>query len=154
MMSYRGSSVPVVIPAELVRELRVIGQRQRATLFMTLMAAFHVLLARHTGQDDIVVGFPIANRQEPEVEGLIGFLVNTLPLRVDLSGDPPFDEVLRRVRQRAIEAYTHQDVPFEQLVEDVVPERDLARTPIFQAMLALLDDPIGQVDLPGLYGEP
>ena len=154
MMSYRGSSVPVVIPAELVRELRVIGQRQRATLFMTLMAAFHVLLARHTGQDDIVVGFPIANRQELEVEGLIGFLVNTLPLRVDLSGDPPFDEVLRRVRQRAIEAYTHQDVPFEQLVEDVVPERDLARTPIFQAMLALLDDPIGQVDLRGLSASP
>ena len=154
IISYRGSSVPVVIPAELVQELRVIGQRQRATLFMTLMAAFHVLLARYTGQDDIVVGFPIANRQELEVEGLIGFLVNTLPLRVDLSGDPPFDEVLRRVRQRAVEAYTHQDVPFEQLVEDVVPERDLARTPIFQAMLALLDDPIGRGRSAGSLGEP
>ena len=83
-------SVPVSIPAELVERLRAVGQRQRATLFMTLMAAFHVLLARHSGQDDIVVGFPIANRNQPEVEGLIGFFVNTLPLRVDLSGNPSF----------------------------------------------------------------
>lgn len=154
IITYRGSSVPVVVPAELVGRLRGIGRQQQATLFMTLMAAFHVLLARHSGQDDIVVGFPTANRNEPEIEGLIGFFVNTLALRVDLSGNPPFEEVLRRVRERSIEAYAHQDVPFEQLVDDLVPQRDLSRTPIFQAMLALFDDPLSHVDLPGLTASP
>ena len=121
---------------------------------MTLMAAFQVMLARLSGQDDVVVGFPAANRSTPELDGLIGFFVNTLALRVDLSGNPSFDELLGRVRQAALEAYNHQDVPFEQIVEDIVPQRDLARTPIFQAMLALLDDPLGELDLPGLAASP
>jgi amino acid adenylation domain-containing protein/FkbH-like protein/non-ribosomal peptide synthase protein (TIGR01720 family) len=154
ILEYNGSSVPIFIPAELVERLHITGQRQQATLFMTLMAAFHVLLARHSGQDDIVVGFPSANRIQLEVEGLIGFFVNTLALRVDLSGNPSFDDVLQQVRERAIEAYAHQDVPFEQLVEDMVPQRDLARTPIFQAMLALFDDPLEHVDLPGVAVSP
>ena len=154
IITYRGSSVPVVVPAELVGRLRGIGRRHQATLFMTLMAAFHVLLGRHSGQDDIVVGFPTANRNEPEIEGLIGFFVNTLALRADLSDNPRFEQVLRQVRERCIEAYAHQDVPFEQVVEDLVPERDLSRTPIFQAMLALFDDPLGHIDLPGLTASP
>ena len=154
IITYRGSSVPVTVPPELVAKLRGVGHRQHATLFMTLVAAFHVLLARHSGQDDIVVGFPMANRNEPEIEGLIGFFVNTLALRADLSGNPRFEDVLSQVRERAIEAYADKDVPFEQLVEDLVPQRDLSRTPIFQAMLALFDDPLRGVDLPNITASP
>src|SRR5262249_46613534 len=102
------------------------------------------------GQEDVIVGFPSANRGRQELEGLIGFFVNTLPLRTDLADNPRFTEVLRQVRRRAVEAYAHQDVPFEKLVDDLVSERDLARTPIFQVMLALLDDPLLAFDVPGL----
>ncbi len=150
VLNYRGSRIPWMVPAELVEGLRSIGRREQATLFMTVMAAFQVLLYRHSGQDDVIVGFPIANRSRRELEDVIGFFVNTLPLRTDLSGNPPFAEVVRRVRRGALEAYAHQDIPFEKLVEELVPHRDLARTPIFQVMLALLDDPAGGFELPGL----
>ena len=95
---------------------------------MTLLAAFQILLHRYTGQDDIVVGSPIANRNRIEIEGLIGFFVNTLVLRTDHSGNPTFRELLRRVRETALEAYAHQDLPFEKLVEELRPDRDLSRT--------------------------
>ena len=112
-----------------------------ATMFMTLLAAFAVLLARYTGLDDIVVGTPIANRNRAETEDLIGFFVNTLVLRADLSGDPSFAELLGRVRRTALDAYAHQDLPFEQLVDELVTDRDRSRTPLFQVFFNYAADP-------------
>ena len=108
---------------------------------MTLLAAFQVLLYRYSGQDDIAVGVPIAGRTRPQLEGLIGFFVNTLVLRGDLSGNPGFTQYLRRVRDRALDAYSHQDLPFEKLVEELAPKRDLSRNPLFQASLAFQNTP-------------
>ncbi len=106
---------------------------------MLLLAAFQTFLYRYTGQDDIAVGSPIANRHRDEIKGLIGFFVNTLVLRTNLSGDPTFDELLTRVKKVALGAYTHQDLPFDQLVEAVQPERDTSRTPLFQVMFNVQD---------------
>ena len=114
---------------------------------MTLLAAFQTLLHRYTGQDDIVVGSPIAGRTRVKVEGLIGFFVNTLVLRNDLSGNPTFRELLARVRKNALDAYTHQEVPFEKLVEELQPERDLSRNPFFQVMFQLRNYPAQSVSL-------
>ncbi len=110
-------------------------------MYITLLAAFQVLLHRYSAQEDIAVGSPIAGRSRPELEGLIGFFVNSLVLRGDLSGDPPFRELLRRVRQTALEAYRHQDVPFDKLVSMLRPDRDPSRTPLFQVMFALQNVP-------------
>src|SRR5204862_4652300 len=107
-------------------------QGEGVTLFMTLLAAFHALLHRYSGQDDVVVGSPIANRNRTELEGLIGFFVNSLALRGDLSGDPTFRELIGRVKEAALGAYAHQDVPFEKLVEELRPPRQLGQNPIFQ----------------------
>ena len=104
---------------------------------MTVLAAFQALLSRYTGQDDIVVGTPVAGRTRGETEGLIGFFLNTLVMRADLSGDPTFAEFLKRVREVALEAYAHQDLPFERLVEELQPERDMGSNPLFQVMLVL-----------------
>ena len=116
---------------------------------MTLLAAFKTLIFRHTGQEDLLIGFPIANRNREETESLIGFFANTLVLRTDLSGDPSFSELLTRVRQTSLDAYAHQDVPFERLVEELNPPRDMSRTPVFQIMFAWQEDP-GTVSIPGL----
>ena len=113
------------------------SQRENVTLFMLLLAAFQVLLARYSGQRDIAVGTPIANRTHKEVEGLIGFFVNTLVVRTQVQGEERFVEVLRQVRERALGAYTHQDVPFEHLVGILRPERDLSRSPLFQVLFVL-----------------
>jgi amino acid adenylation domain-containing protein len=125
----------------LTEKLRVLSRSENATLFMLLLAAFKVLLLRYTGQQDILVGTPIANRNRREVEGLIGLFINTLVLRTDLSGDPGFRELLRRVREVALDGYANQDVPFEKLVQELQPERDLSRTPLFQVMFALQNVP-------------
>jgi non-ribosomal peptide synthetase component F len=117
---------------------------------MTLLAAFVTLLSRYSGQQDIVVGSPIANRNRAEVEGLIGFFANTLALRTDLSGDPTFTELLSRVREVTMGAYAHQDLPFEKLVEAVQPERALSRNPLVQVVFALQNAPIPSLELPGL----
>ncbi len=117
---------------------------------MVLLAGLNVLLHRYTGQEDIVVGMPIANRMQEELEGLIGFFANTLALRTDLSGDPTFSELLTRVRDVALEAYSHQDLPFEKLVAELQPERSLSYTPIFQVAFAFQNTPRSGLKLPGL----
>nr|QEO74317.1 AMP-dependent synthetase and ligase [uncultured bacterium] len=148
--SSRGAHETFELPGELLRRLRELSRREDVTLFMTLLAAFETLLSRYTGETDLVVGTPIANRNRAETEPLIGFFVNTLALRTDLSGDPTFAELLARVRDVALDAYAHQDVPFELLVETLQPERDLSRTPLFQVMFVLEDDPAARLELPGL----
>ncbi len=121
-----------------------------STLFMTLLAAFATLLSRYSGQDDVVVGAPVANRDRAELEGLIGFFVNTLVLRADLAGDPASPSLARQVRETALGAYAHQDLPFEKLVDELRPERDLSRTPVFQVMFALQNAPRVDVRMAGL----
>ena len=121
VQTYRGAHQAVVLPKELLDSLRKLSRNQGVTLFMTLLAAFDVLLSRYSGQQDMVVGTPIAGRNRAEVEKLIGFFVNTLVLRTDLSGDPSFRELLARVRETAMGAYAHQELPFEKLVEELKP---------------------------------
>jgi amino acid adenylation domain-containing protein len=148
--SSRGKTLPLTLDTSLSEALKELSRREGATLFMTLLAAFQALLSRHTGQEDLVVGTPVAGRQLLETEGLIGFFVNTLALRTDLSGDPTFRELLARVRETALGAYAHQDVPFERLVEELQPERDLSRAPLFQVMFGLQNTPRETLELPGL----
>src|SRR5436309_25419 len=146
----RGAQQPLSLSAELTESLKALGRREGATLFMTLLAAFQALMHRYTGQDDIVLGTPVAGRHQSEVEGLIGFFVNTLVLRSDLSGDPTFVQLLGRVREVALGAYAHQDLPFEQLVEALRPARDMRHTPLFQVMFALQNAPAEELHLQGL----
>jgi hypothetical protein len=140
--SQRGGQRSATLPKATTDAARTLGRRQGATLYMTLLAAFQVLLHRYSGQEDIAIGSPIAGRTRPELEGLIGFFVNTLVLRGDLSGNPTFLELLRRVRRKAIEAFAHQDVPFERLVNIVSPQRDGNLSPLFQVMFALQNVPM------------
>jgi amino acid adenylation domain-containing protein len=134
----------------LAEKLESLSRQEGATLFMTLLAAFQVFLSRLSGQEDILVGTPIAGRKRAETENLIGFFVNTLVIRADLTGDPTFRELLGRVRERALEAYAHQDLPFEKLVEALHPDRDLAHSPLFQVMFTFENDPISCPEMPGL----
>ena len=146
----RGAHQYVALPVELSEALANLSRRTGVTLFMTLYAAFGTLLYRYTGSSDIVVGTPVANRNRQEIEGLIGFFVNTLVLRTDLSGNPSFDQLLRRVREVTLGAYAHQDLPFEELVEALKPTRSLSHTPLFQVMFALQNAPMPSMELPDL----
>jgi amino acid adenylation domain-containing protein len=137
----RGARQPVALSGSLTQALKALSQRQGVTLFMTLLAALQTLLHRYTGQDDIPVGSLIANRNRVETEGLVGFFVNTVVLRTDLSGDPRFRELLDRVRVVTLEAYSHQDLPFEKLLEALRPPRDLSRSPLFQVLFVLQNTP-------------
>ncbi|HEY0783170.1 MAG TPA: condensation domain-containing protein, partial [Thermoanaerobaculia bacterium] len=137
VLSFRGRGAEVALSRELADGLRRLGRERGATLFMTLLAAFQVVLGRTAGQLDLLVGSPIANRGRREVQGLIGFFVNTLVLRGRLAGAPPFADLLARTRSRALGAYSHQDLPFERLVEALAVPRSLARNPLFQAMLVV-----------------
>src|SRR5262249_42929956 len=128
--------------------------REGATLYMTLLAAFQALLHRYSGQDDIAVGSPVAGRDRPELEGLIGLFVNTLVLRGDLSGDPSFLELLRRARRTAIDSYAHQALPSEWLVPALDPDRDPGRSPLFQVMFALQNVPLPSLRSPEMSLTP
>jgi hypothetical protein len=139
--SFRGGRQRIELPASLTIALKELSRREGATLFMTLLAAFHLLLHRYSGQEDIAVGSPVSNRDRSEIEGLIGFFVNTLVLRVDLTGAPSFKEFLARVREVCLDAYAHQEIPFEKLVEELNPRRELNRNPLFQAMFVLQNTP-------------
>lgn len=144
------SSIGWKLPEQLSLELRELSRRQGTTLFMTLLAAFQALLSRYSAQQSITVGTPVAGRRWEETHPIIGFFVNTLVLRTDLSGEPGFEELLKRVRETTLEAYAHQDVTFEKLVEELQPDRDLTRQPFFQVVFALQHDEEGDFDLPGL----
>ncbi len=137
VQSYRGASVPFIPSIELTRALRDLARAEGVTLFMLLMAVFQTLLYRYSSQSHITIGTPVAGRTRSETEGLIGFFINTLVLRTDFSGDPAFRELLRRVKEVALGAFAHQDVPFEKLVEELNVERSLSHTPLFQVMLDL-----------------
>ncbi|WP_369981519.1 amino acid adenylation domain-containing protein [Xanthomonas bundabergensis] len=151
VQSYNGDRMEVHLSAELTAALRALAQRHGVTLFMTLLAGWSALLSRLSGQDDVVIGSPVANRQRSEVEPLIGFFVNTLALRVDLSADPGVAALLAQVKATTLGAYAHRDLPFEQVVEALQPERSLGHSPVFQAMLALNNTPRGSdLHLPGL----
>ncbi len=152
--SFRGAARPVRLPAELTRQAASLGRQSGSTLFMVLLAGFQALLARYSGQDDLAVGSPVAGRTHREIEPLIGFFVNTLVLRGDLSGAPAFRELLGRVRETALAAYLHQETPFEKLVEALAPERGLAHTPLFQAMLVLQNAPAARLEIEDLCLRP
>ncbi|MEE8523271.1 MAG: non-ribosomal peptide synthase/polyketide synthase [Thermoanaerobaculia bacterium] len=150
----RGATATTALPTQLLDQLRALSRRRGVTLFITLLAAFQALLSRLTGQREVPVGSPIANRNRLETEGLIGFFVNTLVLRGDLSGNPTFEELLARTREVTLEAHEHQDLPFEKLVNELVPERSLAHSALFQVMLVLQNEPAEPLEIPGLTLEP
>ncbi len=150
VQTYRGAWRTEVLPGSLAGALRDLSRREGTTLFMTLLAGFQALLHRCTGQEAFLIGTPDANRGRPETEGLIGFFVNTLALRADVSGNPGFRELLRRVRETTLAAYAHRDLPFERLVEDLQPERDTSRQPLFQVAFVLQNAPLPALELPGL----
>jgi len=150
IQTHNGSTVSSLLPRELADQLNALSRREGVTLFIALMAGFQVLLQRYTGQEDLLVGTPIANRSRVEIEGSIGFFVNTLVLRNDLSNDPTFLELMKRVQDAALGAYAHQDLPFEKLVQELNPDRDLSRSPILQVLFSFLNTPMQPIDLPGL----
>lgn len=150
----RSDNCSLELPAELLEGLKALSQREGASLFMTLLAAFDALLYRLTGQEDIIVGTPVAGRNRAETEGLIGFFINTVVMRADFGEERTFRELLRQVRETALEAYAHQDMPFEELVVAVDPKRDLNRTPIFQVFFNHLNLEIPKMQIAGLTAEP
>jgi aspartate racemase len=154
VQTFHGAHQSILLPKTVGDALKALSRQEEVTLFMTLLAAFTILLHGYTNQDDIVVGTPTANRNRLEIEGLIGFFVNTLVLRTDLSDNPSVRDLLRRVREVCLGAYAHQDLPFERLVEELHPTRDLSRNPLFQVMFLLQNASLQPVELPGLNLSP
>jgi amino acid adenylation domain-containing protein len=145
-----GASRPINMAAALAQQLNALARRERVTLFMVMLAAFDVLLARYSGQNDLLIGIPIANRNRTEIEGLIGLFANTLVLRARLSDELSFRDLLGRVQQGAVAAYAHQDLPFERLVQELRPERNLNQNPLFQGLFSVQNAPPKEFQLPGL----
>jgi amino acid adenylation domain-containing protein len=154
VQAFRGATSRFVLPKDLSDAIATLSRKEGVTLFMLLLAAFQTLLNRYTNQDDIVVGTDVANRNRSEVEPLIGFFVNLLVLRTDVSGNPSFRELLRRVREVTLGAYAHQDLPFAKLVEALGTERNLNHTPLFQVLFVLQNAPIPSLELSGLTLTP
>ena len=154
IQTYRGAVQSLMLPQKLTVQLKVLSQKENATLFMILLAVFGTLLHRYTGQEDVSIGSPFAGRDRLETEQLIGFFINTVVLRLNFSGDPSFHSLLNQVRQVVLGAYTHQDMPFEKLVEELQPERDTSRNPLFQVWFNMLNLGEIQMELPGLSCEP
>ena len=154
VQSFRGAAVPVRLSRPVSESLKALCQKEGVTPFMALLAAYQVLLSRYSGQDDITVGSPIAGRRMVELEGLIGFFVNTLALRTRLEGNPSFRQVLARVKETTLGAFAHQDIPFEKLVEELAPARTLGRSPLFQVMFALQNMPQQALQMPGFSLRP
>src|SRR6185437_15194704 len=152
--TYRGSAERFSVSPEVSDRLRKLSRDNGVTLFMTLLSAFGVLLSRYSGQQDVAIGTPIANRLRGETEGLIGFFANTLVMRCNLAGEPTFLGLLGRMREVTLQAYAHQDVPFEQLVEELNRERSLSHTPLFQVMFVLQNVPMEAVQLEGVQIAP
>ncbi len=148
--TYNGNFKTFHISGEISARLKEISRQQDVTFFMTLLAAYFVLLHRYSGQDDICVGSPIAGRNRKETETMIGFFVNTLVLRGQLHGNPAFSDFLQRVKETTLGAYAHQDLPFENLVEELQPERDMSHSPLFQVMFVLNNAPVDKLELPGM----
>lgn len=147
---HQGAQLSLRLPSALVSALVALGQQHRATLFMTLLAAFKALICRWTGQSDLVIGVPIAGRLRPEYETLVGCFTNTLVLRTNLGGDPTFRELIGRVRTVALGAYAHQEIPFELLVRELRPERTMGQHPLFQVLFNFLAFPRPVAEVPGL----
>jgi hypothetical protein len=141
LQTYNGSSLSFPLSPDLSQALKSLCKAEGVTLFMMLLTAFKVFLYRYTGQEDLIVGSPIANRHRHELESLIGFFINTLAMRTNLSGNPTFRELLKLVRETALGAYAHQDLPFEYLVEQLQPNRDLSHSPLVQVVLVLQNTP-------------
>ncbi len=154
VQTYRGSTQSFILDNDLTQKLQSLSGKSGTTLFMTLYAGFATLLYRYSGQSDIVIGSPIANRNRSEIESLIGFFVNTLVLRSRFVDNPSFEKLLAQVRETTLGAYEHQDVPFEQVVEALQPQRSLAYSPLFQVMFVLQNAPMGEVKLPGATLSP
>ena len=154
LQTYNGSSLSFPLSPDLSQALKSLCKAEGVTLFMMLLTAFKVFLYRYTGQEDLIVGSPIANRHRHELESLIGFFINTLAMRTNLSGNPTFRELLKLVRETALGAYAHQDLPFEYLVEQLQPNRDLSHSPLVQVVLVLQNTPERKVKLPGLVVTP
>jgi acyl carrier protein len=152
--SSKGQTQTLLFPEELLKRLRDLNRREGVTLFMTMFAAFNVLLNRYTQQEDIILGTAIANRNRIETEHLIGLFVNMLALRIDISGDPTFLELLRRVRQVTLDAYAHQDLPLDKIIEELRPERKLEKSPLFQVAFGIQIAPLAPVSLPDLTLAP
>ncbi len=154
VQSFRGGTRSCTVPPELAWRLRTLSDRSGSTLFMTLMAAFALLMNRYSGEDDILIGSPVANRNHQEIENLIGFFVNTLVLRHDFLEDRTFTELLQETRRTCIEAYTHQDIPFEKIVDELSPARSMDRQPLVQVVFALQNAPMPEAGLSGLSVAP
>ncbi|MGZ9163886.1 MAG: non-ribosomal peptide synthetase, partial [Anaerolineales bacterium] len=152
--TFRGALKWRQLPSQLCQQLRSLNQELGTTMFMTLLAAFQLLLSRYTSQSDILIGTPIANRSRPETKGLIGLFLNTLVLRADLGEDMPFIEFASRTRKASLEAFAHQDLPFEKLVDELHPQRDKSHNPIFQVMFVHQKSALAELDLPGLVTSP
>jgi aspartate racemase len=154
VQTYQGAYQSLELSLDLAEALKALSQQESVTLFMTLLAAFQTLLSRYSGQEDIIVGTPIAGRNQVQTEQLIGFFVNTLALRTNLSGNPSFRQLLHQVREVTLGAYDHQDLPLEKLIEELQPERDLSRSPLFQVMFVFQNTPRQPWELPGLSITP
>jgi non-ribosomal peptide synthetase component F len=152
--TFAGANEMMHIPADQLKAIKDLGRQEGATLFMTLIAGFQAMLSKYSGEEQIVVGTDLANRTMPETERMIGFFINLLAVRTDLSGNPTFRELLQRVRERLLEAYAHQEVPFPKVVQEIQPERSTTHNPVVQALFVMQNAPRTKRELAGLQVEP